>query len=115
MRRRVRGKYLLISDDPKLLSELLRNVEHKTDAKPADFMAGFNHQHEKENFASLTAMIDHPDSNPSDAPAAGRQPQFFSENIASLSSTLGGISSEKIVIRNAGDKELQTVTYQWAQ
>ena len=111
----VRGKYLLISDDPKLLSELLRNVEHKTDAKPADFMAGFNHQHEKENFASLTAMIDHPDSNPSDAPAAGRQPQFFSENIASLSSTLGGISSEKIVIRNAGDKELQTVTYQWAQ
>jgi len=111
----VRGKYLLVSDDPKLMSELLANVEHKTDAKPADFMAGFNHQREKGNFASLTAMIDRPDSNPSDPPAAGHQPQFFSENIASLSSTLAGICSEKIVIRNAGDKELQTVTYQWAQ
>lgn len=111
----VRGKYLLISDNSALMDELLANVERKTDAKPADFMAGFNHKREKENFASLTTMIDQPDSNPSGTPAAGRQPQFFSENIASLSSTLAGVSSESIVIRDAGDKELQTVTYQWAQ
>jgi hypothetical protein len=110
-----RGKYLLVSDDPKLLSEVLANMDHKSDAKPADFMAGFNHQHERENFAGLTAMIDQPGANPSDAPVSGHQPQFFSENIASLSSTLAGVLSENIVIREAGDKELQTVTYQWAQ
>jgi hypothetical protein len=31
-----------------------------------------------------------------------------------LSSTLAGVGSEKIVIRDSGDKVLQTVTYEWS-
>ena len=51
----IRGKYLLISDDPKLMKELLANVERKSgEMKPADFIAGFNHKREQENFARLT-------------------------------------------------------------
>jgi hypothetical protein len=111
----VRGKYLLISDDPTLMSTMLANVNRKGDVKPAVFIAGFSHQRERDNFVRLTALIDRPSTNPGGAPAMEREPQFFSENIASLSSTLASVSSEKIVVRDAGDKELQTVTYQWAQ
>jgi hypothetical protein len=31
-----------------------------------------------------------------------------------LSSMLAGVSSEKIIVRDAGDKVKQTVTYEWA-
>ena len=78
-------------------------------------MAEFNHQRERDNFARLVTVVDRPDVNPSGIPGSERQPQFLSENIASLSKTLAAVSSEKIVVRDAGDKVLQTVTYQWAQ
>jgi hypothetical protein len=110
-----RGKYLLISDDPTLMRAMLANINRKGDAKPAAFMAGFNHQRERDDFVRLTALIDRPSTNPGDAPRMAREPQFFSEHIASLSATLAAVTSEKIAIRDAGDKELQTITYQWAQ
>jgi hypothetical protein len=44
-----------------------------------------------------------------------REPQFFSENMASLSATLAGISAEKIMVRVEGDKVLETVTYEWSR
>ncbi len=112
----VRGRYLIISDDPALISGMLANVNHKLDLKPAVFVAGFDHQREGKNFARLAAVVDRPDASPPPGiPGAARQPQFFSENIASLSSALAGMSSEKIVIRDAGEKVLQTVTYEWSQ
>jgi hypothetical protein len=110
----VRGKYLIVSDDPALISSMLSNTSRKHDTQPAVFAAGFNHKLEKENFHRFTALVDRPDATPFGAPGNQRQPQFFSENIASLSETLGEVSSENIVVHDAGDKVLQTVTYQWS-
>jgi hypothetical protein len=110
----VRGKYLLISDDEALINGMLANMNRKVDLKPAEFVAGFDHRRERQNFVRLAAVVDRPDWNGSGGVGPERQPQFFSENIASLSSTLSGISSEKIVVRNAGDRLLQTVTYEWS-
>jgi hypothetical protein len=110
----VRGKYLLISDDEALINGMLANMNRKVDLKPAEFVAGFDHRRERQNFVRLAAVVDRPDGNGSGVVGPERQPQFFSENIASLSSTLAGISSEKIVVRNAGDRLLQTVTYEWS-
>ena len=107
-----RGKYLIVSDDPALISGVLANVNRKSDLKPATFVAEFDHRRERNNFARLVTLIDRPDMNPS---GGERQPQFLSENIASLSATLAAVASEKIVVRDAGDKVLQTVTYQWSQ
>ena len=118
----VRGKNLIVSNDSGLISGLLANLtpanpnhaNRKMDSQPAVFIAGFNHSREKENFAGLTRVVDRPEVNGGNSGAA-RQPQFFSENVASLSATLAAVSSEKIVVRDAGDKVLQTVTYQWSQ
>jgi hypothetical protein len=116
----VRGKHLIVSDDDALISAMLTSVDRKIDSierqtKPATFIAGFDHRRERENFSGFTSAVDRPDMSQQGAPGNARMLQFFSENIASLSATLSAISSERIVVRSAGDKELQTVTYKWSQ
>ena len=107
----VRGKYLLISDNPALLTSMLANANQKTTLMPAVFVAGFDHQKEKDDFARLTGLLD----KSAGGSASGSTPNFFSDNIASLSSALAGLSSEKIVVRDAGNNVSQTVTYEWAR
>jgi hypothetical protein len=111
----VRGKYLFISDQPTLLNELTANMTEKVVSEPAVFAAGFDHRRERGNFTRLTGLMDRPGVDVGTALGAGHIPEFFSENIASLSSMLAGVSSEKIVIRDAGDKVMQTVIYEWAR
>jgi hypothetical protein len=109
----VRGKYLFISDAPAALEGMIANMKQKTVLKPALFAAGFDHGNERQNFVHLTSLLDRSGAEPGVSSGAGHFPEFFSENMASLSTTLAGVSSERIVIRDGGDKVLQTVTYEW--
>jgi hypothetical protein len=111
----VRGKYLFISDQPVLLNAMLANINQKVAMKPAVFAAGFDHGRERKNFGRFTSLLDRAGNDVGGSPGAGHTPEFFSENIQSLSITLAGVASEKIVIRDAGDKVLQTVTYEWVR
>jgi hypothetical protein len=111
----VRGKDLLVSDNPALVEALLANFNRKSDHGPAVFIAGFNHSHERENLGHFAALLDGPNRFDPKYYGGVRQPQFFSDNIASLSSTLAGVSAENIVIRENGSKVQQTVTYEWSQ
>lgn len=112
----VRGKYLFVSDSPELLGVLLGGMKRKVSLAPAVFVAGFQHDRERNNFALLTRLLDRSGGgleafNDSDE----RSPYFFSGNMGSLSSTLSALSSSKIVARDAGDKVTQTVTYTWSR
>jgi hypothetical protein len=109
----VRGKYLLVADDPGMIEAMLSNFSRKVEQPPAMFVAGFNHERERTNFAHFSGVIDRPSQSAD--PGAERQPQFFSGNIASLSSTLAAASAENVSVRADGAKALQTVTYQWTQ
>lgn len=115
----VRGKLLFVGDDPELIAAMLSNFNRKPSEKPALFLAGLKHARERANFARFSSVVDRPNldqsNGPGGLPGDERQPQFFSENMASLSSTLAGISSEHVAVRSDGDKLLQTVTYEWAQ
>jgi hypothetical protein len=111
----VRGKYLLVSDDPGLAEDILANFSRKSDRKPADLLAGFNHQQERANFARFSKVADRPSATVADNENRRGEPQFFSNNMVSLSSTLAAVSAEKIEVRSEGNKERQTVTYEWAQ
>jgi hypothetical protein len=116
----VHGRYLLVADDPRLLEAMLANFNRQPDLKAALFVAGFSHEREQSNFARFSSMVDRPGRAQSDGPAGAitgmdRQPQFFAENIAGLSRTLAGVSAERIMVRVAGDKVLQTVTYAWSR
>jgi len=109
----VRGKYLFVSDQSGLLDAMLASMNQKVAMKPALFAGGFDHGRERENFSRLTTLLDRGGDEATGAPGMTHTPQFFSENLQSLSSTLADVASEKIVIRDAGDKVLQTVSYQW--
>jgi len=107
----VRGKYLIISDNVPLLSSALEGINKKPAASAAILGATFDHQRERENFVTLTKLLD----LTSGSPMNGGSPEFFSENIASLSFALKDVSSEKIVICDAGDRQTQMVIYAWAR
>jgi hypothetical protein len=111
----VRGKYLLVADDPDLIAAMLSGFNRKSDVKPAVFIAGLNHSRERGNFARFSGVVDRANPEQSSGPGMEREPQFFSENMASLSSTLAGVSAERITVRPEGDRILQTVTYEWSQ
>ena len=81
----------------------------------AVLVAGFNHQHERDNFVRFSGVVDRPNKFQGNYPGAEHQPQFFSENIASLSSTLAGVSAENVIVRADTGKVTQTVTYEWTQ
>ena len=108
-------KYLLVADDPALIEAMLANFSRAPHREPAEFFAGFNHAHERANFARFSGFLDRPNAGKTDGPGTEREPQFFSENIASLSSTLTGVSAENIVVRGDASKVMQTVTYEWSQ
>ena len=111
----VRGKYLLIADDPASIEAMLGNFNHNADLKTAVFVAGFNHQREQASFARFSGVVDRPNMAQSNNRGMDRQPQFFSENMASLSTTLAAISTEKIIVHVERDRVLQTVTYEWSR
>ena len=111
----VRGKYLLISDDPALATQMLSNFSRKSERPPAEFFGGFNHEGERANFSRLTDVVDHPSSGAGNGQDTTREPQFFSGTIATISSSWKSLATERIVIRADKDKVHQTVTYQWSR
>ncbi len=111
----VHGKYLIVSDDEALVEAMLANFDRKADVKSAVFVAGFNHQQERANFARFSGVVDRPNMSQSNVPGMEREPQFFSENMASLSAALSGLSAERILVRDEGERVLQTVTYEWSR
>lgn len=109
----VRGRYLFASDDPETLVAVLGRMNQPVSAEPAIYYAGFDHGRERQNFYQLTSVVDRPSrTNPSNNE---REPELFSENIASLSKTLAGVKSQSIVARRERGIERQTVLYKWAQ
>jgi hypothetical protein len=105
-----RGRYLIVSSDPSLMGDMLDGINKKTAISAAEFAAGFDFDREVDDFMSLTTLLDR--QSPSEV--RDGTPQFFSENMGSLGSTLRGLSSEKIAIHDNPDRQTQTVIYRWA-
>ena len=107
----VRGKYLFVADDARLLETLTATGKPGRAETPAVLVAGFHHATERGPFVQLVNLLDgHQAGRPV---ADGQSPEFFSGNMAGLSRVLSKVASEKVVIRDAGGKMLQTVTFEW--
>ncbi len=109
----VRGKFLFISTERETLAAMLQATIPDTQLEDLVYVASFNHAKERQNLYDLMDDIDH-SAQPTSI-YEGKQPHFFSENIASLSSTLEHLESEKVMVRAKGDLVFQTVTYRWAK
>jgi hypothetical protein len=111
----VTGHYLVVSDNPQLVEEVLAKLSQKSEFGPMALYAGVNHTRERGNFVQLTRSMDRSGASAQNVNAIGTQPQFFSGNMTSLSAILSDISAEQIEIRADSQKVRQTVTYQWTR
>jgi hypothetical protein len=114
----VRGKYLIVSNDPSLLLAVEKQLDRKpTSSGPEVYASGFNHAQESGNFRRITTFIDRAgmrgSSGESNDPNEPRQPAFFSGNLAGFSQVFSGVTSESVIVANDGQNVKQTVTYQW--
>lgn len=111
----IRGNCLLLSNDSVMMEEMLAKFSRQSPQQPAEFLAGFNHDREQENFARFTDLVDRPSIVPNSDQDPDREPPFFSGTVKSLSGSLFSATAESIVIRGDKDKVQQTVTYQWSR
>jgi hypothetical protein len=107
-----RGKQLVVANNAE---DLLAISTRKPAAPeiPAVYIAGLNQAKEREPFAKMMQLIDQP--NRQGSRLSDREPEFFSDNVASLSQTLAGVRSQSVRVRHENNRILQTVTYQWLQ
>jgi hypothetical protein len=111
----VRGNYMLVGDEPGMMEAMLAKVGNKRERPPAEFLAGFNHDRERKNFARFAEVVDRPNEVANPGQDTERVPQFFSGTIASLSESLARVTRESITVRGDKDRVRQTVTYEWSQ
>jgi hypothetical protein len=79
------------------------------------YAAGWRHARELPNFERMMKLIDFPQSHagPGD-PGQGREPMFYSENIASFGHVLGRVQSAAIAVHDFGGMLRETVEYRIA-
>jgi len=120
-----RGPILLVANSAEMMKLLLVRTQDDFAHRPAAnsrateasqnpvYAAGFRHSAEREKIAQMMRLIEMP--LPGEyvglADEEGREPLFFSENLASLSQSLERIESESLVIEDRGPQLVQSVTY----
>ncbi len=112
------GRYCMISDDVAMLNAMMRKAS--TAASPAGqalvMLSGFDHETEGANFARATQLMDGVNANAntdSNDDGSGQAPQFFSHNLASLSSTFAAMRTEEVSAFWKSGALHQTVRYEW--
>ena len=117
----VRGPILVVSNSNEMLESLLGHAPLGPATSPAGatqgqnlvYAAGFHHAAERENIVTMMRLIESPlpRANVGLAGEQGREPAFFSENLASLSHSLESIESESLIVEDRGPILVQTATY----
>jgi hypothetical protein len=117
----VRGPVLLLANSDETLRSLLvrsapgqaMNLPGAAQSQNLVYAAGFHHAAERENIVTMMRLIEMPEGQAGGAVAGqdGREPGFFSENLASLSQSLDSIESESLIVEDRGPMLVQTATY----
>ena len=112
------GRYCMISDDAEMLSAMLQkaNAAKASPGKALVMLSGFNHEAERANFARATDLMDaaKPSTNTdTDDGGSGQAAQFFSRNVASLSSAFAEMQREEVSAYWKNGALHQTVRYEW--
>ncbi len=103
------GKLLVISNSAALAKQLIARSGSAPQGPPATYAAGLNHAAEHPRYMKMMRLID-------GAPGRNQeQPQFFSDNIGSLSAVLARVGSETVTRRDTGPVVFETVIYRFAQ
>jgi hypothetical protein len=117
----VDGRWLVIGTSPDLVSAIFARRNRPAMAGSV-YAAGWRHARELPNFERMMRLIDFPQAgaqsgdagNPLSNPGQGREPMFYSENIASFGRVLGRVQSATIAVHDAGSMLRESVEYRLA-
>lgn len=113
------GKLVVIVDGARLFlgdSADFVNAIYARQAQPAAagavYAAGWRHARELPNFERMMRLIDFPELRPAPGgQAEGREPMFYSENLASFGRTLNRVNTASIVVHDPGPMLREEVVY----
>jgi hypothetical protein len=105
-----KGPILIVADSAETLKPLLAPSPIAEAGQNVIYVAGFRHAAEREGIVKMMRLVEMPPAQ-QDGGTSGREPLFFSENLASLSRSLESIESESLVVEDRGSELRQTVTY----
>jgi len=113
----VRGRFLVVGTGGDPVIAVLERLSQAPGKESGTYAAGFRHAAERGEIVKMTRLIEAPLGQPSGGAQepGGHEPWFFSENLASLSSSLARVESESIVVHDSGPLVRQTVTYRLAK
>jgi hypothetical protein len=111
-----RDGLLFIGSSGPALQPALARVGASAAGQGAMYAAGYRHSRESANYTRMMKLMDNPGlevpaMTEGQAPPPPKEPQFFSENVASLARVFGGIKSVSITVHDRGDLLAQSVTY----
>lgn len=105
---RINGRVLILADSEPMLNSI------RTGGQPVasgTYVAVYRHAQELGNYGKLMIMLDH--TRPAEGSGDQREPQLFSQNIASLGRTLTRVESASIIVHDTGATVPQTVVYRF--
>ena len=107
------GKYLFLASNAEALAPVLDRAGATPPPEWGEYVAGFRHSNERAHFRRMMTLLDHPWAGRRGRGRSNRDrvPQFFSDNLGSLSDSLRRVSSVTISQRTTGSHVYQTVEY----
>lgn len=108
----VAGNVLYIANQETLLRAMQAGGATAVASDRTVHLAGFRHANERQRLVRLTTLIDRASATPAEQPEQ-RVPEFFSENVASLSGVLQRMQMATVIRQDQGDKVTEAVTYAW--
>jgi len=108
----VDGKVMILATSEPLMQAMLGqlNAQPATVESRTVFAAQFRHTAERANFKRMMLLVERA-APAQEGPPEGREPEYFSENLASLSTAMARMDSASITVRDMGNAVTQTVTY----
>jgi hypothetical protein len=104
------GPLLYIANHEPLLRAMQAGGNLALDGDRTIYWASFRHGAERQRLFQMTGLIDRAGATPAEQPEQ-RTPEFFSENVASLSGVLQRFSAATVTRQDEGSKLTETVTY----
>jgi len=110
----VRGQHLFLANSAELLIAILARANNAAGEPPVLYAAEFRRAAEQANYETLMRHLDYLQYGQYRF-QQDRQPDFFSENIASLGRTLDRVEFMSIRVAQNGESVNQTVVYRLSQ
>jgi hypothetical protein len=107
----IEGRWLVIGNSTALVNSIFAR-RNRAPVPGAVYAAAWRHASELPNFERMTRLIDFPQNNSPGSP--GREPMFYSENIASFGRVLARMQSAAIAVHDEGSRLRESMVYRLA-